>query len=56
MIRLYKNLDIKGNAHDVFLEQPSSGMFKVETLEIQIVLKGLGASKSKVLNRIAKIC
>ena len=44
-----KNVDIKFSAHDAFLELPSSGMFKVERLESQIMF---GASKSNGLNRI----
>ena len=44
-----ENVDIKFSAHDAFLKLPSSGMFKIERLESQIMF---GASKSKGLNRI----
>jgi hypothetical protein len=40
-------VDIKSSAHDSFLEEPSSGKFKVERLESQIISKVLGISKPK---------
>jgi hypothetical protein len=39
-----KNVDIKFSAHDMFLEQPSSGTLEIEKLESQII-KGLGTNK-----------
>jgi len=45
---------MKYRAHHAFLEYSSSATLKVERLEIQIILKVLGASKPKGLNRIAK--
>jgi hypothetical protein len=54
-MRSNKNVDIKLSAHDAFLESPSSGTFKVENLENQIIYKFLGSIKRKDLNRIAKI-
>ena len=32
-----KNVDIKFNAHDTFLEKPSAGTFKIEILESRII-------------------
>ena len=54
-MRSNKNVDIKLSGHDAFLESPSSGTFKVENLENQIIFKFLGSIKRKDLNRIAKI-
>ena len=50
-----KNIDIKFNVHDTFLESLLSGTLKVERLENQIILIFLGAIKPKGLNRIVKI-
>ena len=50
-----KTHDIKFSAHNMFLEYPSSVTLKIERLENKIILKILGASKSKGLNRTVKI-
>jgi hypothetical protein len=41
-----KNVDIKFNAHDTFLEYASSGTLKIERLECQII-KNVGSNKTK---------
>jgi hypothetical protein len=44
---LYKNVDIKFIAQNTFLESPSSGTSKVESLENQIVVNMIGSNKTK---------
>ena len=52
---LNKDVDIKFNEHDVFLESPPSGTLNIEIMESQMILKFLEAIKPKGLNKIAKI-
>ena len=54
MASRHKNVGIRLSAHSAFLGKHSSGMFKVETLENQIIVIVLGTSKPKILNSIAK--
>lgn len=35
---VYKNIDIKCSAHEVFLEEPSSGTINANRFESQIIL------------------
>ena len=42
-----KNVDIKFSAYDSFLESSSTGTFKVERLDIQIMQRFAGAIKTK---------
>ena len=42
-----KNVDIKFNKHDPFLESTSSFTLKVESLLIQMILKSLGEEKKQ---------
>jgi hypothetical protein len=42
-----KNVDIKFSAYDSFLESSSTGTFKVERLDIQIMQRFVGAIKTK---------